>query len=65
MQIKIEDHKERFIYGCDLKVGDVVVVQGRPYLVTEVERTPSGCIAYSGTWSMVIRTDEVVQISMT
>jgi len=50
MQPQIQDHKARFIYGCDLKVGDVVVVQGRPYLVTEVEHTSSGCIAYSGTW---------------
>jgi hypothetical protein len=65
MQSHTEVHKARFIYGCDLKVGDVVVVQGRPYPITEVEDTPSGYIAYSGTWSMVIRTDEVVQISMT
>jgi len=62
MQIKIEDHKQRFIYGCDLKVGDVVIVQGRPYLVTEVEHAPSSTIAYSGNWSITILQNEVVEV---
>lgn len=53
---------QRFILACDLKVGDSILVSGRPYLITAVEQLSVAVMIASGTWSISLAPDEAVEI---
>ncbi len=54
----------RFILGCDLKVGQSILVNGRAHLITAVEPAILGVVvAYFGTDSFVIAPDQAVEVS--
>lgn len=53
---------QRFVLACDLKIGDSVLIEGRPYLVTKVEQRATEVTASSGTWSITLTPDEAVEM---
>lgn len=53
----------RFILGCDLKVGQSLVANGHPQLVTAVEPAILGVrIIYCGMQAFIIHPNEAVQV---
>lgn len=54
----------RFVLVCDLKVGDSVLLEGRPYLVTALEQASAAVVISSGTWSITVAPDNAVQVAV-